>query len=437
MQLSLRRFAGGTVLATIAASVTLLASPSPAQAVDSIVLPVTSHWQTLADSSHVYISAPGQDAVVATDHNGQVIKTVEGLEGARGMTLTADESTLYVALPEADAIAEIDTGTLTEVRRFSTGVDTEPENLAVASGRLWFSYQATVFDAGIGSIAVADTSPIVDLDDNPVWYGKPRLASSPGAPDRLVAVESAGSSGMRVYDVASGTAQEVAYTDRIGDVEDLAVSPDGRSAITANGGTYYHQRWRLSDLTEEAGYDTGAYPNAVAIASDGTVAAGVVASGDWDIYIYHPGETTVFRSVSLAYGRAELLNRGVAWAPDGSKLFGTRFPYTGEVILDVISDVHKANSNIALTVPATSPIGEPITVHGRLTSLVPFPKNKVVTVTRYNVSVATAKVNPDGKFSFTDTPPDWITYDAEYVVTYAGDATHAPGSATVTVELTP
>ncbi|MET7296532.1 hypothetical protein ABZS79_31240 [Streptomyces griseoloalbus] len=437
-----RGFAGGTAFAAIAASVTLLAGPSPAhaqpqtqtQAHDSIVLPVTSHWQTLADSRHVYVSAPGQDTVVATDHNGQVIKTVEGLDGARGMTLTADESHLYVALPEADAIAEIDTTTLTETRRFLTGADTEPENVALAGGRLWFSYQATVFDGGIGSVAVAETTPAVDLDDNPVWYGKPRLASSPGAPDRLVAAESAGGAGMRVYDVASGTAEEIAYTDGVGDVEDLAATPDGRSAITANGGTYYHQRWALSDLSEEGAYDTGAYPNAVSIASNGTVAAGVAASGDWDIFIYRPGETTPFRTISLNYGHMELLDRGVAWAADGSRLFGTRFPYSGEVILDIITDVHKANSDITLTAPRTHPYGQPVTVSGKLTSLVPFPRHKVVTVTRYNEPIATVRVKSDGSFTFTDLPADYMSYP-EYVVTYAGDANHAPGKATVMVEI--
>lgn len=432
----IRRFAGGTALATIATSVTLLAGPTPAQAQAQagIVLPVTSHWQTLADSRHVYVSAPGQDAVVATDHDGQVIKTVEGLDGARGMTLTADESHLYVALPEADAIAEIDTATLTETRRFLTGADTEPENLALAGGRLWFSYQATVFDGGIGSVAVADTAPAVDLDDNPVWSGKPRLASSPGAPDRLVAAESAGAAGMRVYDVASGTAEEIAYTNGVVDVEDLAVAPDGRSAITANGGTYYHQRWSLPDLTEETPYDTGAYPNAVSFAADGTVAAGVVASGDWDIFIYRPGETAPFRTVSLNHGHTELLDRGVAWAPDGSRLFGTRFPYSGEVVLDIIDDVDKANSDITLTAPKTHPYGQPVTVSGKLTSLVPFPKRKVVTVTRYDGLTATVKVKPDGSFTFTDLPADYMTYP-EYTVTYAGDAEHVSGRATVMVEI--
>ncbi|MFJ5220402.1 YncE family protein [Streptomyces sp. NPDC088354] len=229
----IRRLAGATALATFAASLTLFASPSPAQAADSVILPVTSHWQTLADNHHVYVSAPGDDAVVATDHDGRVLKTVEGLDGARGMTLSGDESTLYVALPDADAIAAIDTTTLTETRRFATGSDTEPENLAVAGGKLWFSYQATVFDAGIGSISVADTDPVVELDRNPVWYGKPRLASSPARPDRLVAAESTGAPGMRTYDVSSGSAQEVAYTDAAFRVDDLAITPDGETAVTA------------------------------------------------------------------------------------------------------------------------------------------------------------------------------------------------------------
>ncbi|WNO62482.1 hypothetical protein OG894_41050 [Streptomyces sp. NBC_01724] len=430
----IRRLAGAMALATLTASVTLLAGPSPAQAADSIVLPVVSHWQTLADSHHVYVSSPGDNAVVATDHTGQVIKTVEGLDGARGMTLATDESTLYVALPEADAIAEIDTNTLTEVRRIPTGTDTEPENLALAGGKLYFSYQATPFNGGIGSISIADADPVVGLDDDPQWYSKPRLASSPAAPDRLVAADSEGSLGMRVYDVGSGNAQEIAYTEEVGSVEDLAVTPDGGSVITARGGTYYHQQWRLSDLTEEAQYDTGPYPNAVAIAPDGTVAAGVSASGEWDIFVYRRGETTPLRTIDLSYGGLELVRRGVAWAPDGSKLFGTRFTRTHEVVLDIITDVRKANSNITLTAPAAQPLGETVTVHGKLTSLVAFPKRKVVTITRNDAQIATVKVKADGTFTFTDIPP--LAGYPTYIATYAGDTDHASGTGTVQVEIT-
>ncbi|WP_030666652.1 hypothetical protein [Streptomyces cellulosae] len=431
----IRRRAAGVALVLATASFNLLGAPgtATAQPQGGIVLPVRSHWQTLADSRHVYVSAPGDDAVLATDHDGQVVKKVEGLDGARGMAESADESTLYVALPDADAISVIDTATMTETRRISTGADTEPESLALAGGRLFFGYQATVFDGGIGSVAIAEAPPTVSLDGNPVWYGKPRLASSPGAPDRLVAAESQGALGMRVYDVSSGTLQETAYSDAVGDVEDMAVTPDGRSAITANGSNYYHQRWRLSDLTEEAQYDTGAYPNSVAVDSHGTVAAGIVAGGEWDVYIYRPGETAAYRTVALSPGYADLLDRGVAWAPDGNRLFATRFPYSGEVVLDIVTDVAKASSTITLSAPPTNPVGTPVTVTGKLTSLVPFPKRRAVTVTRSGVELPDVKVGRDGTFRFKDTPPDWNTYP-QYTVTYAGDARHVPGTATVMVE---
>ncbi|MEW2623307.1 hypothetical protein [Streptomyces sp. NPDC048106] len=431
-----RRRAAGAALVLAAASFNLLGVPgtAAAQAQSSIVMPVRSHWQTLADSRHVYLSAPGDDAVVATDHDGQVVKKVEGLDGARDMAESADESTLYVALPDADAISVIDTTTLTETRRISTGADTEPETLALAGGRLYFGYQASAFDSGIGSVTVADETPTVTLDDNAVWYGAPRLASSPGAPDRLVAADSMGGLGMRVYDVSSGTLQETAFTDATGDVEDMAVTPDGSSVITANGSDYYHPRWRLSDLSEEARYETGPYPDTVAVDSHGTVAAGTMAGGDWDAYLYRPGETTAYRTVALTtdYYR-DLVARGLAWAPDGNRLFATRFPYSGEVILDIVTDIAKASSTITLSAPPTNPIGTPVTVTGKLTSLIPFPKHRAVTVTRSGVKLPDVKVKRDGTFSFSDTTPDWDTYP-QYTVTYAGDAQHVPGTATVMVE---
>ncbi|MFF7336267.1 hypothetical protein ACFZAT_02895 [Streptomyces sp. NPDC008163] len=432
----IRRRAAGVALVIATASLNLLGAPGTAAAdsQDGVVLPVRSHWQTLADSSHVYISAPGDDAVLAVDHDGQVVKKVAGLDGARGMAETADESTLYVALPDADAIAVIDVATLTETQRISIGADTEPENLAVAGGRLFFSYQATVFDAGIGSVAVAEATPSVTLDDNPVWYGKPRLASSPGAPDRLVAADSQGAAGMRVYDVGSGTLREIAYSDAIGDVEDLAVTPDGSSVITADGYDYYHQRWHLSDLTEEVRYDTGPYPNAVAIDSRGTVAAGIVSGGNWDVYVYRPGETAAYRTVALSWPHMDLLDRGLAWAPDGSRLFATRFPYSGEVTLDIVSDLAKASSTITLSAPETNPVGTPVTVTGKLTSMVPFPKGGKVEVTRNGLELPDVEVRRNGTFSFRDTPPDWNMY-ADYTVTYAGDAQHVSGTATTSVEL--
>lgn len=232
---------------------------------------------------------------------------------------------------------------------------------------------------------------------------------------------------MRVYDASSsGTLRETAYSGDVGGVEDVTVTPDGTSVITANGYDYYHQRWRLSDLTQEVRYDTGAYPNSVAVNSRGTVAAGIVAGGDWDIHLYRAGETAPYRTVALSWPYMDLLARGLAWEPGGNRLPATRFPYSGEVVLDIVTDPAKASSTITLSAPPTNPVGTPVTVTGKLTSLVPFAEHKTVTVARYDVE-------PDGTFSFSDTPPEWITY-AQYTVTYAGDGRHVPGTATVTVE---
>ncbi|MFD9429710.1 hypothetical protein [Streptomyces sp. NPDC060002] len=105
---------------------------------------------------------------------------------------------------------------------------------------------------------------------------------------------------MRGYGAGSGTLQETAYSDAVADVEDMTVTPDGSRVITANGSHYHHQRWRLSDLTEEAQYGTGPYPSSVAGDSHGTVAAGIVAGGVWDVYVHRPGETAAYRTVALS-----------------------------------------------------------------------------------------------------------------------------------------
>lgn len=158
-----------------------------------------------------------------------------------------------------------------------------------------------------------------------------------------------------------------------------------------------------------------------------------MAGGEWDVYLYRPGETAAYRTVVLSPGYADLLDRGVAWAPDGNRLFTTRFPYSGEVVLDIVTDVTKASSTIALSAPPTNPVGTPVTVEGKLTSLVPFLEHKAVTVTRNGVELPDVKVGQDGTFNFSDTPPDWNRY-LQYTVTYAGDALHVPGTATVMVE---
>ncbi|GGS27924.1 hypothetical protein GCM10010269_78200 [Streptomyces humidus] len=434
-----RRIVGGTALITVAASLTVVTGTGTALADGGIVLPIASHWQTITDGRHerVYVSAPGSDAVVAVDFDGQVVKTIEQLDGARAIALSPDESTLYVALPDADAVAAVDTATLQETRRFATGAGTDPESLAVAGGRLWFSHGDNA-DGGIGSITVADPEPVVDPGALPewTWYGKPMLASSTAAPGLLVAGETAASPGeMRVYDVSSGQTREVAHNPGPGgDIEDMAITPDGQSVITATGSPYYHQKFRLSDLTETGRYDTGPYPNAVAVAPNGAVAAGCVAGGDHDVYLYRPGSTTPVRTVTLNSPYRDLLSRGLAWSPDGTRLFALRFTYGSEVIFEIIRDADKAAGELTLDVPATGTAGKRLTVRGTLTSVLPYPEGTTVAVSRDGARPVTRTVAADGTFRFTDRPRTAGTIT--YTVTHHGDADHSPTTATATLDIT-
>ncbi|MFJ5220403.1 hypothetical protein ACIP98_37670 [Streptomyces sp. NPDC088354] len=186
-------------------------------------------------------------------------------------------------------------------------------------------------------------------------------------------------------------------------------------------------------MTEIGKYETGTYPSSVAIAPNGMVAAGITIGGPSDIYLYQPGSTASFRKIALSWPRWDLLARGVTWAPDGNRLFATRFPYSGEVILDVVTDVRKASGDITLQGPETTPLGQRLTVHGTLTSLVPLPAHARVTVSRDYEPIATARVAADGTFKFVDRPPLPSTH--LYSVTYAGDSDHVSGSAEIVIEV--
>ncbi|MEU6931632.1 hypothetical protein AB0A05_21025 [Streptomyces sp. NPDC046374] len=353
--MSMRRLAGGPAVVAIAASLSVVMSgPGTAQAANSThVLPVSSHRQTIADGTHhqVYSSAPGNDAVVVSDFDGRLVKTIEHLDGAWGLALSGDEKTLYVALPEVDAIAAVDTTTLSETRRFAIGDPYGPQNLAVAGGKLWFSHGDTG-EGAIGSIDIGAPEPVVDLGDVPqgTWYGQPLLRAASAESDRLVAGETAVSPAeLRVYEVGSGHAQVIAHNETPGGmVKDMAVTPDGQKVITAATQPDYHQQFRLSDLTQIGQYDSGLLPNNVAVAPDGTVAVGIELGEDEDVWVYRPGETAPARIIDLGNGGyPEVVPQSLAWAPDKSRLFAVRFTFDSQVILEVVQDPVAASAAAA------------------------------------------------------------------------------------------
>src|SRR5262245_55204532 len=97
---------GGATFATVGA---ITATPAGAQMADhAVTLPGAMDDMVVdAASSHVFVSVPSASAVVVLDFDGDMVGTITGEAGARGLALL--DGHLYVVAANAGAIDEIDT----------------------------------------------------------------------------------------------------------------------------------------------------------------------------------------------------------------------------------------------------------------------------------------------------------------------------------------
>ncbi|WP_435284815.1 hypothetical protein [Streptomyces koelreuteriae] len=317
------------ILTAAATSLALLLAAGSAAAADSAALPLKSTGDMVVDGVHqrVFISDPTAGQVVVTDYAGAVVGTVGSLPGVHGLELSPDSGTLYAAVRDADAVVAIDTADATESRRYPTGTGAGPAYVALAGGKLWFSYGSSG-EGNIGSLDPGATDPDVTLgqDTRRTFYDAPILDASKGAPGTLVA----GAPGqspleLAVYDVSSGAASRTAYAFDPGEtgggnLQDLAVTPDGQDVVTASGAPYYQAVYKVTDLSANGRYVTNTYPNAVDIAPNGTIAAGTYSWYDPDVHVFKPGVPTPLRQYDFPNSDT-LAPAGLAWAPDASRLF--------------------------------------------------------------------------------------------------------------------
>ncbi|OUC97031.1 Ig-like domain-containing protein [Streptomyces swartbergensis] len=443
-----RTLSAATALAVLFSSVALVATGAGSAVADSsTILPLKSTGDIVVDGVHqrVFISDPTAGQVVVTNYAGTVVGTVGSLPGVHGLELSPDSGTLYAAVHDATAIVAIDTATATETRRWSTGQGAGPAYVALAGGKLWFSYGASG-DGNIGSLDPNATDPGLTLgqDTSRTFYEAPILDASPGAPGTLAA----GAPGqspveLAVYDVSSGTASRTAYardpgSTGGGNLQDLAVTPDGRDVVTASGAPYYQPVYRLTDLSANGKYVTNTYPNAVDIAPNGDVAAGTFSWYDPDVHVFKPGTSIPlkqydFPNTGNSSGADTLAPAGLAWAPDESKLFAISENDNNVYSLRILDAPTKTSTTLTANAPATATRAKSLTLTGTLSSSAAFPTGTKVSVTRTDDEspsgkpLGTATVAADGSYSFTDTPP--AGGKVTYRVTYAGDADHAGATA--------
>ncbi|MEU9400404.1 Ig-like domain repeat protein [Streptomyces sp. NPDC048242] len=425
-----------TALAVVLSSAALMAGAAGTAAADSAkALPVMSVGDMIVDGAHqrVYVSDPSTGRIVVTDYSGTVKATLAGLSGVTGLALSADSGQVYAAVKNSDRIIAVDTSTYAQTASYPVGA--APSDLEVVDGRIWFSQ-----DTDFGSLDISGAEPVVHLSQRgDVGFGgdSTMLAADPAVPGVLVA----GNGGeLAVYDVTADGATLRAKGPMDSGVKQLDLTPDGRQVLTSwgSGDGYSIGAYSATDLTQETGYPDDAYPNAVRVAPDGTVAAGSFSWYEPDVHIHRPGDpvpvrTYDFPNTGNSSGADTLVNGALAWAPDSSRLFAISENVYSSLTLRTLTDPTKEPPALTVAAPAKADRAKKLTVTGRLASKTLPAAGTALTVTRTDVespkgrTLAAARIKADGAFSFTDTPP--AGGKVTYKVSYAGDTTHAPASA--------
>ncbi|MEW2510362.1 Ig-like domain repeat protein [Streptomyces sp. NPDC046870] len=438
-----RSLTAATTLAVLFSSAALAVTPAFADS--SQILPVRTTGDIVVDAVHqqVFISDPLNGKIVVTDYAGKVVKQLTtNLSGVAGLELSADSGTLYAAVQDLDSVAVYDTATDTETARYPVG--DKPLSVALAGGKLWFGYGGDAA-GNIGSVDLAAEDHTVTLGQDSGWYSAPLLDAAPGSSTLVAGAVGQSPVELASYDVASGTATKLASTREAGsNLGDLQVTPDGKDVVVASGAPYYQQVFRTSDLNEDGKYVTDAYPNSVAIAPNGTVAAGISGSYEPDVYIFKPGTSEAVRTYDFpntgnTSGSDLLARGGLAWTPDGSRLFAVTSNSEGVFSLRVLNAPTKAVTTVTVDAPATATRAKKLTVKGKVGSKVAVPADTKLTVTRTDLespkgkALAATVTKADGTFSFTDTPP--AGGKVKYTVAYAGDAVHTAASGSDSVDV--
>ncbi|MER5214952.1 Ig-like domain repeat protein [Streptomyces sp. NPDC002838] len=440
-----RSISTATALAVVLSSAALaVGTAGPAAADSAKILPVKSVGDIVVDGAHqrVYVSDPTGGKIVVTDYAGAVKATLSGLAGVTGLALSADSGQVYAAVKNSDRIVSVETQTYTQTASYPLAGADAPADVEVVDGRIWFGY-----GSNLGSLDVSGAEPVVRLDQEAgVGFstGSMLLAADPAVPGVLVA----GAGGtLAVYDVSADGAVPRVKGDMDTAVKQLDLTPDGKQVITSwdgSGAGYGLPAYSTTDLTEVASYPIDAYPNAVTVAPDGSIAGGSFSWYEPDVHIHRPGDPKPTREYDFpntgdSSGADTLVDGALAWAPDASRVFAVSVNTYGTYTLRALTDPTKELPTLTVSAPAKAERAKKLTVTGKLTSKTRLAAGTSLTVTRTDLdspngkALAAVKTKADGSFSFTDTPP--AGGKVTYKVSYAGDATHAAASGSDAVQV--
>jgi hypothetical protein len=392
---------------------------------------------------HLLVSVPSDGTVAVLDYDGGAVATLTPGVSVRKLILSADSSRLYAAVRDSDEIVEYDTRTLTETARYPLGSGISPRDLAFAAGRLWFSFQDAGYYGHFASLDLADgTVKIHEVPDGgTLTNGDPLLAASPAAPDLLAVASGPGSTWgpIYVFDVSGGQERQLArndyYDDQISYARELLFSADGNRLVIGAAGGF--RVMAASDLSTVDLVTTWRYQGIDITPGGGLLLTERPDAELPELSLYPAGSSTATRSwdVPLGSGQYAPSISDVAWEPGGGHAFFVTAEFLGPQSLWVLPAPALTTTRITATAPATATRAAALTVSGTITGA--LPAGTSLAVSRKDLespagkALPAAKTDAAGRFTLTDKPPAGGTVG--YTVSYAGDGTHGPSSATVSV----
>lgn len=326
----------GGLLLCMALLGSLLAGRMPASA--STKLPVSRVGDVVHDRHRGRLIVSGSSygrRVVAVSEQGRVVKTIDGLRGPAGMTLSDDA--LYVTQFREPSIVVMDPTALRIVEEIDISPYTGASNVARTGNYLWATVDCDGQEAP-KLIAVDLTSG--DIHEYPSPYEGPactELLASPTEEDVLFTWVGAGYAGpLRRYRIESSplpisqppTMTVEAETD-VSDPRDATIDPDGERLYLAS------ERVRVFDAADLAPVRT--YPKgeqAVAITPDEEYVVGGADSYVYDdVFVYRgEGPTAAFSART-----AEILAAGgLAVTEDAARVFAFVSGLSGRVRMTTV-----------------------------------------------------------------------------------------------------
>ena len=337
----MRRSAVAVVVAVVMLStgLTVAAFPDSAGAGiagSTVALPCTFSGAGVDDgqlavdpgTGDLFVSCTKSDSVTVLSGSGQILQTLTGLGGPSGVAI--HDGIAYIGLSSSGSIDAITISTLA-VTTLATGLGAVT-SVVWANGSVWTTSDQNLLEINPTDGAV--TSWFVPNPDCSSYCTG--LTGDPGNTSVLYLWDP-GISSVTIDRIdVTGTPAVTAVVNTesspnrvsIGNVEDVAVSPDGSSVVPAGGSPYQFDVLDAASLTPTGvDYPAPPYPTAIAMtaADQGLLATGTdgpSTGGTLSVFrLGDPGDVVASQALPGAGVFSEVIPQKVGFSPDGSDVY--------------------------------------------------------------------------------------------------------------------